>query len=321
MAVYTDVSDDDLASFVARYDIGEPMAFKGIAEGVSNSNFFLQTTKDRYILTVYEARAPREDLPFFIGLMDHLAAHGLACPRPVRMRDGEALADIASKPAALVSYLDGLSVKKPTAAHCRAAGRAMAELHRAGEGFAMPRPNPLSVSGWRPLAEASGARADRISPGLSTRIADEVAFHEANWPCDLPSGVIHADMFPDNVFFLLGTCSGVIDFYFAANDAFAYDLAIGLNAWCFEPDASFNLTKGQALLGGYEEVRRLTSAEVEALPVLARGAALRFLLTRTVDWLDVPAGAFVKPHDPIPYDRRLSFHRKIANASEYGWIR
>ncbi len=321
MAVYTEVSDDDLAAFVARYDIGEPIAFKGIAEGVSNSNFFLQTTKDRYILTVYEARAPREDLPFFIGLMDHLAAHGFTCPRPVRMNNGEALADIAGKPAALVSYLDGLSVKKPTAAHCEAAGRSMAELHLAGRGFGMVRPNPLSVGGWRALAEASGPRADRISPGLSTRIADEVAFHEVHWPNGLPSGIIHADMFPDNVFFLLGQCSGVIDFYFAANDAFAFDLAVGLNAWCFEQDASFNLTKGQALLSGYEQVRRLEADEVTALPLLARGAALRFLLTRTLDLLDVPPGAFVKPHDPMPYDRRLSFHRRIAAASEYGLIR
>jgi homoserine kinase type II len=321
MAVYTDVSDDDLASFVARYDIGEPIAFKGIAEGVSNSNFFLQTTKDRYILTVYEARAPREDLPFFIGLMDHLAGHGFACPRPVRMWDGGALTDIAGKPAALVSYLDGISVKKPTAAHCLAAGRALAELHRAGEGFAMTRPNPLSVGGWRPLAEASGVRAERISPGLSARIADELALHEAQWPQGLPGGVIHADFFADNVFFIGPACSGVIDFYFAANDAYAYDLAIALNAWCFEPDASFNLTKGQSLLMGYEAVRPLEACEVTALPHLARGAALRFLLTRTLDLLDVPQGALVKPHDPIPYDRRLSFHRKIANASEYGLIR
>lgn len=321
MAVYTDVSDDDLASFVARYDIGQPIAFKGIAEGVSNSNFFLQTTRDRYILTVYEARAPREDLPFFIGLMDHLAGRGFACPRPVRMKDGAALAEIAGKPAALVSYLDGISVKKPSAAHCAAAGRALAELHRAGDGFAMVRPNPLSVSGWRPLAEASGARAERISPGLSRRIADEVAVHEASWPSDLPAGVIHADFFADNVFFIGPACSGVIDFYFAANDAYAYDLAIALNAWCFEPDASFNLTKGQALLGGYEAVRRLEAKEVAALPQLARGAALRFLLTRTLDLLDVPAGALVKPHDPIPYDRRLSFHRRISSATEYGLIR
>jgi homoserine kinase type II len=321
MAVYTDVSDDDLAGFVARYDIGEPIAFKGIAEGVSNSNFFLQTTKDRYILTVYEARAPRGDLPFFIGIMDHLAQHGFACPRPIRMRDGGALADIAGKPAALVSYLDGISIKKPTAAHCRAAGRSMALMHKAASGFAMQRPNPLSVGGWQPLVDAAGARADTISPGLSQRMAQELAFHQSSWPKDLPGGVIHADFFPDNVFFIGGACSGVIDFYFAAQDAFAYDLAISLNAWCFEADASFNLTKGQALIGGYEEVRPLSAPEVAALPQLARGAALRFLLTRTVDLLDVPPGALVRPHDPIPYDRRLSFHRQVASAEAYGLIR
>ncbi len=320
MAVYTEVSDDELARLIAAYDIGEPTAFKGIAEGVSNSNFFLETTRGRFILTVYEARAPREDLPFFIGLMDHLAAHGFACPRPIRRRDGEALSEVAGKPAALVSYLDGLSVKRPNAGHCREAGLMMARLHAAGEGFPMTRPNPLSVSGWRPLMQAAGARADTISPGLSARIADEVAFHEASWPQGLPTGVIHADLFPDNMFFVGGKGSGVIDFYFAATDALAFDLAIGLNAWCFEPDTSFNLTKGQALIAGYQEVRRLEPAEVKALPVLARGAALRFLLTRTVDWLDVPAGALVKPHDPIPYDRRLSFHRKVTSASDYGLI-
>lgn len=321
MAVYTDVSDDELDSFVARYDIGEVTSFKGIAEGVSNSNFFLQTTRDRYILTLYEARAPKEDLPFFIGLMDHLAAHGLSCPRPLRDRGGETLGELSGRPAALVSFLDGVSLKKPQASHCGEAGRALADLHEAGQGFAMQRPNPLSVSGWRPLADAAGARAERISPGLSKRIADELALHEASWPQGLPSGVIHADLFPDNVFFIGGACSGLIDFYFAAQDAFAYDLAICLNAWCFEPDLSFNMTKGRALLAGYESRRRLTDAEVDALPQLTRGAALRFLLTRTVDFLDVPAGALVKPHDPLPYDRRLSFHRNISHAAEYGLVR
>ncbi len=321
MAVYTDVSDDELERFVARYDIGEVTSFKGIAEGVSNSNFFLQTTVDRYILTLYEARAPKEDLPFFIGLMDHLAAHGLNCPRPLPDRNGDKLGELSGRPAALVTFLDGVSIKRPQPGHCAEAGRALADLHEAGKGFGMLRPNPLSVSGWRPLAEAAGARADRISPGLSGRIAEELALHEASWPQGLPSGVIHADLFPDNVFFIGGACTGLIDFYFAAQDAFAYDLAICLNAWCFESDLSFNRTKGQALLSGYESRRRLTQAEVEALPQLARGAALRFLLTRVVDFLDVPAGALVKPHDPVPYDRRLSFHRTISCASEYGLVR
>jgi homoserine kinase type II len=321
VAVYTDVSDDDLAAFVARYDLGEITSFKGIAEGVSNSNFFLQTTRDRYILTLYEARAPREDLPFFINLMDHLAGHGLACPSPVRDRHGETLGELSGRPAALVTFLDGISIKRPLVPHCAELGAALASLHKAGEGFTMRRANPLSVSGWRPLADASGARANTVSAGLADRIAEELGFHEASWPEGLPSGVIHADLFPDNVFFVGGRCSGLIDFYFAANDAFAYDLAICLNAWCFETDASFNLTKGQALLHGYESQRRLEDNEVDALPQLARGAALRFLLTRTLDLLDVPPGALVKPHDPIPYDRRLSFHRKITHATQYGLVR
>jgi homoserine kinase type II len=321
VAVYTDVADDELERFVARYDIGQVTSFKGIAEGVSNSNFFLQTDRDRFILTLYEARAPRSDLPFFIGLMDHLSANGLNCPRPVRDRSGEALGELSAKPAALVTFLDGVSLKRPQAIHCEEAGRALAELHAAGAGFEVKRPNPLAVSGWRPLADAAGARADRISPGLSRRIAEELSCHEAAWPTGLPSGIVHADLFPDNVFFIGGKCSGLIDFYFAAQDAFAYDLAICLNAWCFETDLSFNLTKGQALLSGYESRRRLTDAETAALPQLARGAALRFLLTRTVDFLDVPPGALVKPHDPLPYDRRLTFHRRISSAAEYGLVR
>lgn len=321
MAVYTDVSDDELDRFVKRYDIGEVTSFKGIAEGVSNSNFFLQTTRDRYILTLYEARAPREDLPFFIGLMDYLAAHGLNCPCPLPDRHGEKLGELSGRPAALVTFLDGISIKRPQPGHCAEAGRALADLHQAGLGFGMRRPNPLSVGGWRPLAETAGARADRISPGLAGRIAEELALHEASWPGGLPSGVIHADLFPDNVFFIGGKCSGLIDFYFAAQDAFAYDLAICLNAWCFESDMSFNLTKGRALLAGYESRRRLEAAEVAALPQLARGAALRFLLTRVVDFLDVPPGALVKPHDPLPYDRRLGFHRMVSCASEYGLVR
>lgn len=321
MAVYTDVSDDELERFVARYDIGQVISFKGIAEGVSNSNFFLQTDRERFILTLYEARAPRSDLPFFIGLMDHLSANGLNCPWPVRDCSGEALGELSGKPAALVTFLDGVSLKRPQAAHCAEAGQALADLHAAGAGFEMRRPNPLTVAGWRPLADTAGVRADRISPGLSKRIADELAWHEASWPKGLPSGIVHADLFPDNVFFIGGRCSGLIDFYFAAEDAFAYDLAICLNAWCFETDLSFNLTKGQALIGGYESRRRLTEAEIAALPQLARGAALRFLLTRTVDLLDVPAGALVKPHDPLPYDRRLSFHQRISNSAEYGLVR
>lgn len=318
MAVYTEVPDDEMAAFVAGYGIGDLLSAKGIAEGVENSNYLVHTTQGFYILTLYEKRVNPADLPFFLGLMQHLAGRGLSCPVPVLDPSGNALGTLCGRPAAIVSFLDGLSVRRPGAGHCGEVGRALALLHRAGEGFAMTRANALSVPGWRPLAEQAGADADKVSPGLALRVAAEIAVHEAGWPKDLPGGVIHADLFPNNVFFIGDRLSGLIDFYFACTDAYAYDLAICLNSWCFEADSSFNLTKGQAMLAGYESVRRLEEAEVAALPALCRGSALRFLLTRLVDWLNVPPGALVKPHDPLEYDRKLVFHQRVSDAREYG---
>ncbi len=318
MAVYTEVPDDELAAFVARYGIGDLLAVKGIAEGVSNSNFLLHTTQAFFILTLYEERVDASDLPFFIGLMEHLADRGLICPQPVRMRDGQAVGRLAGRPAAIVTFLDGMSVRRPNAAHCAEVGRGLALLHRAGADFPMERVNSLSVPGWRPLADQAGVAADTVSPGLSQRLHAEIAVHEASWPEGLPGGVIHADLFPNNVFFIKNRLSGLIDFYFACTDSYAYDLAICLNSWCFEADNSFNLTKGQAMLAGYESVRPLEPAEVEALPQLCRGSALRFLLTRLVDWLNVPPGALVKPHDPMEYDRKLAFHQRVKDARDYG---
>lgn len=318
MAVYTEVPDDEMAAFVARYGIGDLLSAKGIAEGVENSNYLVHTTRGFYILTLYEKRVNPADLPFFIELMQHLAGRGLNCPVPVLDASGQALGKLSGRPAAIVSFLDGLSVRRPGAGHCGEVGRALALLHRAGADFSMTRVNALSVPGWRPLAEQAGADADKVSPGLAQRVMAEIAVHEARWPQRLPGGVIHADLFPNNVFFIGEKLSGVIDFYFACTDAYAYDLAICLNSWCFEADSSFNLTKGQAMLAGYESVRPLGEAEVAALPALCRGSALRFLLTRLVDWLNVPPGALVKPHDPLEYDRKLAFHQRVSDAREYG---
>jgi homoserine kinase type II len=318
VAVYTEVPDDEMAAFVARYGIGELLSAKGIAEGVENSNYLIRTTQGAFILTLYEKRVNPDDLPFFLGLIQHLASRGVICPQPVSDSRGEMLGQLAGRPAAIVTFLDGLSVRRPTSAHCQELGRGLALLHKAGADFAMERVNALSVPGWRPLAEQAGADADKVSPGLARRVAAEIAVHEASWPQDLPRGVIHADLFPNNVFFIGDRLSGLIDFYFACTDAYAYDLAICLNSWCFEADGSFNLTKGQAMLAGYESVRPLNEAEVEALPQLCRGSALRFLLTRLVDWLNVPPGALVKPHDPLEYDRKLAFHQRVADAREYG---
>jgi homoserine kinase type II len=317
VAVYTEVSDDQLAAFLADYDIGEMMAFKGIAEGVENTNYMLHTKRGYYFLTLYEKRVEAKDLPFFIGLMEHCAARGINCPQPVKNRKGQALGELAGRPAAIITFLEGISVRRPSTAHCAAVGSALARFHDAGQGFPIRRENALGPNGWMKLADQTIARADEVAPGLAELIADEVAYVSARWP-KLPAGVIHADLFPDNVFFLGDRLSGLIDFYFACNDFFAYDVAICLNAWCFEIDGSFNVTKGKALLSNYNAVRALSNPEIEALPLLARGAALRFLLTRTVDWLNVPEGALVRPKDPKEYLKKLQFHRRIERAQDYG---
>lgn len=319
MAVYTEVGDEELAAFVARYDIGAVLSCKGIAEGVENSNFLLRTEGGSFVLTLYEKRVNPADLPFFLGLMEHLAGKGLTCPQPVRARDSEALGRLAGRPAAICTFLDGVSVRRPTARHCAAVGAALARLHLAGADFALARVNALSVAGWRPLFDQAAGRADGVQPGLEAETARALADLEAAWPRGLPAGVIHADLFPDNVFFLGESLSGLIDFYFACTDMFAYDLAVSLNAWCFEPDFSFNITKGRALIAGYQSLRRLGADEVAAFPLLARGAALRFMLTRLVDWLNVPPGALVKPHDPLAYHRRLRFHLQVRDARDYGY--
>jgi homoserine kinase type II len=318
MAVYTDVTDEELQQFLAGYDLGALMSYKGIAEGVENSNFLLQTSKGAFILTLYEKRVAAGDLPFFLDLMEHLAARGLNCPQPVRRRSGEALGRLAKRPAAIVTFLDGVWIRRPSAAHCGAVGEALAQLHLAGADFAMTRRNGLSVEGWRPLFETAAARAGNVQAGLGEAIGAELARLERDWPRDLPQGVIHADLFPDNVFFLGDRLSGLIDFYFACTDALAYDVAVCLNAWCFEPDHSYNMTKGRALLFGYMRRRPLTAVEIAALPMLCRGAALRFLLTRLVDWLEVPPGALVKPKDPLEYYRKLRFHQTNSCARDYG---
>jgi homoserine kinase type II len=318
MAVYTEVSDEELASFVASYGLGELLSFKGIAEGVENTNYIVHTSKGPFILTLYERRVEATDLPFYLGLMEHLAEHGVTCPTPVRDAQGNNLRHLAGRPAALVTFLEGFWVRKPTAAHCAAVGRALAELHIGGDSFALRRANALGLAGWRPLYERFADRAGEIALDLAPLIEEELDYLHANWPASLPEGVIHADLFPDNVFFLGEHLSGLIDFYFACNDALAYDVAVTLNAWCFEKDMSFNITKGQALLRGYEEVRPLSAREREAMPVLARGAAMRFLLTRAYDWLNTPKNALVSPKNPLEYVRRLRFHQGVRSIAEYG---
>lgn len=318
MAVYTEVGDEDLAQFLAAYDVGRLVSFKGIAEGVENSNFLVITDRASFILTLYEKRVAPADLPFFVGLMEHLAGQGVPCPTPIRARDGDALRALCGRPAAMVSFLNGVWPRRIQVQHLSALGEALARLHVAGQGFAIRRENALGPAGWRRLATACGRRADEVEPGLSAELARDLDAIVGAWPTALPAGVIHADLFPDNVFFSGEALTGLIDFYFACNDFLAYDLAVCLNAWCFERGAELNVTKARLLLAHYRRVRALTDAELVALPLLARGAAIRFLLTRLYDWLNQVQGALVTPKDPREYLMKLRFHRQVADVGAYG---
>jgi homoserine kinase type II len=318
MAVYTEVSDEALAAFLALYDIGTLTAFRGIAEGVENSNYALKTTQGDFILTLYERRVRKQDLPYFLGLMEHLRGRGMPCPLPVRARDGRNLQELAGKMAAITTFLPGVWPRRPQLSHCAPLGEALARLHLAGEGFEMTRPNGLGPQSWGPLLEKCLPQADSLLGGLGGDLQGWLADTLAHWPRALPTGQIHADLFPDNVFFLDGKISGLIDFYFACTDILAYDIAVCLNAWCFERHAELNVTMSRALLRGYQSVRPLSQAEIAALPVLCRGAALRFLLTRLYDWLNTPEGALVTRKDPLDYYRRLRFHFSVSGAAAYG---
>lgn len=318
MAVYTEIDDGALVDFMSAYDVGEVLSCKGIAEGIENSNFLVTTTSGPFILTLYEKRVDKSDLPFFLGYMDHLAGKGIPCPVPVKTRDGVSLRELSKRPAALITFLAGMWPKRPTADHCAGVGEGLAQLHLAGEDFDGSRANTLGLSTWLDLLVSCDDDADSVKPGLRARLNKVLDTLEVKWPTDLPSGLIHADLFPDNVFFRHGHLSGIIDFYFACADAYAYDIGVCLNAWCFESDGSFNITKARRLLAGYQRVRPLSTDEISNLPILAQGAAMRFLLTRLYDWVNTPAGAFVTPKNPEEYIQKLEFHLSVKGPQSYG---
>jgi homoserine kinase type II len=309
MAVYTEVPSEELERFLHGYDAGSLLMAKGIAEGVSNSNFLLETTNGRFILTLYERRIEEKEIPYFLALMTHLADAGLPVPRPVPDRRGTVLRHLLGKAAALIQFLPGVSVSEPTPDHAHAAGEALARLHLAAADFRPVRANALGVAASRAAAHHLGSRLDSLEAGLAGRVAASLSRLETRWPDHLPRGTIHADLFPDNVLFLGTRVSGLIDFYFAATDLLAYDFAVLRAAWSFTPDGSRFLAETDAALRlGYENVRPLLDAETAALPLLGEAACLRFLLTRALDWFERPADAFVTPKDPLAFARRLAHY-------------
>jgi homoserine kinase type II len=315
MAVYTHVEPDDLAALVARYDIGTVVSCKGIAEGVENSNFLLETTGGRFILTLYEKRVSEGDLPFFVDLLNHLASQDCPVPAMIRDRSGVAIQQISGRAACVIQFLPGISLTQPTPEQCEAAGSALGQMHCALEGYAGARENSMGHRHWRAVAEATG-NLDAVLPGLQSIVDEELAWLDAHWPDDLPAHVIHADLFPDNVLMLGERVTGLIDFYFAATDFRAYDLVITHASWCFSADGRHCDTgRAQALMRGYAREIALSEAEVAALPLLARGASLRFLLTRAHDWVHTPADALVTRKDPSPFLARLQRYSAADAAS------
>ncbi len=317
MAVYTNLNDDDVAALLSRYDLGNALTCEGIAEGVENTNYKLTTPSGRYILTLFEKRTQDSDLPFFIGVMEHLAKRGFPAPLPIADRAGACTSRVAGRPALVTSFLDGAWPRAWTSKHTAAIGETLARMHIGLDGFEMERANRLSIDGWETLIKPRMTEAEALRPGLAALIASDIAEVRAAWPSDLPRGAIHADLFPDNAFFAGDTLTGVIDFYFACTDALVYDLAVCLNAWCFD-GALYDFGRGSAMIAAYNRVRPLSRQEREALPVLARGAALRFFATRLTDWSTTPVGATVTPKDPREYADKLTFHRNTRTAADYG---
>lgn len=314
MAVYTHIGAETMAALIAEFDVGQLVSAKGIAEGIQNSNFLIDTTGHdgkgaRYILTVYESQVVVKDLPFFLGLLDHLSAAGCPVPQTIHDRSGASFRSFGGKALALIEFLPGVSLDTPTPEQARSVGRALAQLHLATANFTDRRENDLGPDGWRRLTSACASDFAEMDPILGPLVHTELAALEAAWPSQLPRGAIHADLFPDNVLMLGETVTGLIDFYFACTDMFAYDVAITHAAWCFSSDGTrFDAAISTALLEGYEAVRPLSAAEHAALPILARGAALRFTLTRAYDWVNTPADALVTKKDPMAFARRLQFY-------------
>ncbi|MCH1516720.1 MAG: homoserine kinase [Alphaproteobacteria bacterium] len=318
MAVYTHIEDDELAALLARYDIGELLSFAGIAEGVENSNYLVRTTKAHYILTLYEKRVDEADLPFFIGLMEHLSAKGLQCPVPIKDKTGAILQICAGRTAAMVSFLDGTSHRFPNREKCAALGSALAHFHIKSDDFTIMRHNALGPESWAPLLASITGEIPDLPQDIREKAASQLTDILAKWPKSLPRGFIHADLFPNNALFVRDKLTGIIDFYFGCHDILAYDIAVILNSWCFDADGSFNVTKSSTILSAYQEQRPLSDAEKQALPLLCKGAAMRFFLTRLYDWINTPADAMVKPLNPMEYYAKLRFHDTAPGPEAYG---
>ena len=320
MAVYTKINKKDLNSFVKKYNIGKVLRFKGIKEGIENTNYFIQTSDSKFILTIYEKRVKKKDLPFFMKLMENLNKNNFKCPKPIKNVNNKYISLIKKKPAALVSFLDGTSKNNLSAENCYQIGVQVAKFHLITKKLSIKRNNSLSLDSWEKLFKKIEKRCSKIEINLPFKIKESLVEIKKNWPRNLPKGIIHADLFPDNIFFKNNEFSGIIDFYFSCNDYYAFEIAVCLNALCFDglsQNLSFNVTKAKKFLKGYSSVRKISNREKKYFKVLCQGAALRFLLTRVFDYLNLSKGAILSIKDPIEYLKRLDFHNSTKNYDDY----
>tara|TARA_Y100000590_G_C15712081_1_gene1010629 strand:- start:248 stop:1216 length:969 start_codon:yes stop_codon:yes gene_type:complete len=320
MAVYTKLSENELKDFFSKYNLGKVVNYKGIKEGIENTNYFIKTEKGKYILTLYEKRVEEKDLPFFISLMKNLFDKKFPSPEPIINRNGNYISEISKKKAAVVSFLEGSAKKILNPNDCYEIGTNTAKLHLITKDLTGRRKNKLSIDSWRKIYNKVKNDCSKISANLPKIIEKNLYEIEKNWPKNIPSGIIHADLFPDNIFFKNNKLSGIIDYYFSCYDFYAFEIAICLNALCFEgknENLSFNVTKAKKFIDGYSNIRKLTEEEKKSLKVLCQGAAIRFLLTRVFDYLNLTEGAIVKIKDPMEYLKRLEFHDNVEDYKDY----
>ena len=320
MAVYTKLSENNLKDFFSKYNLGKLLKFQGIQEGIENSNYFVKTDSGKFILTVYEKRVEEKDLPFFMGLMKNIFNENFPSPEPIINKNGNYITEIFGKKAAVVSFLEGTSKKNLTPGNCHEVGIYTAKLHMITKNLNIKRTNRLSVNSWRLIYRKIQRDCSKIYPDLTKIIERNLEVIEDKWPKNIPRGIIHADLFPDNIFFKGNKLTGIIDFYFSCYDFYALEIAICLNALCFEgknENLSFNVTKAKKFIDGYSSIRKLTEEEKESLKILCHGAAMRFLLTRVFDYLNLTEDALVKIKDPVEYLKRLEFHNSVKNYQDY----
>jgi homoserine kinase type II len=317
MAVYTKLEHQEVRQFLEQYNINNFKDYKGITEGVENTNYLIKTSEQDYILTIYEKRVDENDLPFFIKLLSYLSENKFPCPKPIANKNNEKINRIKNKNAALVTFLNGQSKNKITSEECFEIGKITAQLHEITKKFDINRKNNLSIENWDSIFEKTIKQKIDLDESIIKKTKNYLNFLKDKWPKNLPQGIIHADLFPDNIFFTNNKVSGIIDFYFACNDFFAYEIAICINSLCFDNNSTFNMTKAKYLIDGYTSIRTLSEDEKKYLPILSMGAAMRFFLTRLYDFYHTDNKADVKIKDPFEYLKKMEFHSTIKNFNEY----